>query len=282
MKKTIKITESELKNLIPILLEEFDINDYSDEDFVEVFVKYFRNWVKKKHGDEIGGYPMSYLFKKYEDEFLTDVGLNGDRFYYYGSSASKFAKIGRDIILKQLETLPTLMPSKKFSEKYKKQLEYLINYLDIPDYVKFTIEEPRPYDINFSFEIDFPSMLISDDRFTPSNAFSKLKKYLEDFMGVEFGRPSHGQLKINYYTKINGSDEFVKKIFNKQIKPDLKKLPSASAIHSMKLSVDNSGITIQIIYRQSSFYSTRNSLKREIMDYFVKNGFSSDKIKVTD
>ena len=84
MKKTIKITESELKNLIPILLEEFDINDYSDEDFVEVFVKYFRNWVKKKHGDEIGGYPMSYLFKKYEDEFLTDVGLNGDRFYYYG------------------------------------------------------------------------------------------------------------------------------------------------------------------------------------------------------
>lgn len=282
MKRAIKLTESELKNLIPILLEEFDINDYSDEDFVEVFVKYFRNWVKKKHGDEIGGYPMSYLFKKYEDEFLTDVGLKGDRHYYYGSGAAKFAKIGRDIIQIQLETLPTLMPSKKFSEKYKRQLDYLINYLDIPDYVKLTVEEPRPYDIDFLFEIDFPTMLISDDRFTPSNAFSKLKKYLEDFMGIEFGSPSHGLLKMDYQTKINGSDEFVKKIFNKQIKPDIKKLPSASAIHSMRLSVDTNSITIQIIYRQSSYYSTRNLLKKEIMDYFVKNGFSSDKIRVTD
>ena len=50
----------------------------------------------------------------------------------------------------------------------------------------------------------------------------------------------------------------------------------------MKLSVDNSGLSIQLIYRQSSYYGTRNSLKREIMDYFVKNGFSSDKIKVSD
>ena len=73
MKKVIKITEEELKKLIPVLLEEFNLNDYSDEDFVEVFVKYFRNWVKKKHGDEIGGYPMSLLFKKYTNEFTNCV-----------------------------------------------------------------------------------------------------------------------------------------------------------------------------------------------------------------
>lgn len=282
MKKIIKITEKELKNLIPILLEEFDINDYSDEDFIEVFVKYFRNWVKKKHGNKIGEYPMSYLVKKYEEEFLTDVGLKEDRYYYYGSGANKFSKIGRDIILKQLETLPTLMPSKKFSEIYKRQLDYLINYLNIPDYVKLTVEELRPYNIDFLFEIDFPTMLISDVRFTASMAFSKLKKYLEEFMGIEFGTPSHGLLKINYQTKIKGSDEFVRKIFNKQIKPELKKLPSASAIHSIKLSIDNSSMNIQLIYRQSSYYGTRTLLKKEIMDYFVKNGFSSDKIRITD
>ena len=118
MKKTIRLTESELKNLIPILLERFNINDYSDEDFVEVFVKYFRNWVKKKHGDEIGGYPMSYLFKKYDKEFFTDIGFDESR-HYYGSGAAKFVKIGRDIILKQLETLPSLEPNKKFTENTK-------------------------------------------------------------------------------------------------------------------------------------------------------------------
>jgi hypothetical protein len=282
MKKIIKITEDELKNLIPVLLEEFDINDYSDEDFVEVFIKYFRNWVKKTHGDEIGSYPMSYLFKKYEKEFLTDIGLGESHHYYYGSSAAKFVKIGRDIIQKQLETLPTLMPSRKFTERYKKQLDHLIKYLNIPDYVKLNIEEERPNDVNVEFEIDFPSMLISDDDFVANQTFSRLKKYLEDFMGIEFGSPSHGLLKLNYYARTIGSDEFVKKIFNKQIKPNLKKLPSSGAIHSMRLAVDTNKLTITLIFRQSSYYSTRNSIKKEIKDYFVENGFSPNKIVVTD
>jgi len=282
MKKVIKITEDELKNLIPVLLEEFDINDYSDEDFVEVFIKYFRNWVKKTHGDEIGSYPMSFLFKKYEDEFLRDIGLKEERHYYYGSGAAKFAKIGRDIILKQLETLPTLAPNKKFTEKYKRQIDHLIKYLDIPDYVKFNVEEERPNDVNVEFEIDFPSMLISNDDFHAATAFTNLKKYLTDFMGVEFGSPSHGLLKFNYHVRTIGGDEFVKKIFNKQIKPNLKKLPSSGAIHSMKLSLDTHRLTITLIFRQSSYYSTRNSIKKEIKDYFAENGFNPDKIIVND
>jgi hypothetical protein len=282
MKKILKITESELKNLIPILLEEFDINDYSDEDFVEVFVKYYRNWVKKKHGDEIGGYPMSYLVKKYEEEFLIDVGLKEDRYYYYGSGATKFSKIGRDIILKQLETLPSLSPNKKFTEKYKKQLDHLIKYLDIPDYVKLNIEEVRPNNVNVEFEIDYPSMLISDDDFTATSSFSNLKKYLENFMGIEYGSPSHGLLKLDYHVRTIGSDEFVRKIFNKQIKPELKKLPSSSAIHSMKITTDSNKLTITLIYRQSSYYGTRNSIKAEIKRYFEANGFSPKKIVMTD
>lgn len=281
MKKAIRLTESELKNLIPILLERFNINDYSDEDFVEVFVKYFRNWVKKKHGDEIGGYPMSYLFKKYDKEFFTDIGFDESR-HYYGSGAAKFVKIGRDIILKQLETLPSLEPNKKFTEKYEKQLDYLIKYLDIPDYVKLNIEEVRPNNVNVEFEIDFPSMLISDDDFTTLSSFNNLKKYLEDFMGIEYGSPSHGLLKLDYHVRTIGGEEFVKKIFTKQIKPELKKLPSSGAIHSMKITADSNKFTITLIYRQSSYYSTRNLIKKEIKDYFVANGFSPKKIVVTD
>lgn len=281
MKTTITITESELKSLIPILLEEFDIDDYSAEDFIEVSIKYYRNWVKKKHGDEIGGLPMSYLVKKYENEFLNDIGL--DNLRYHGIGSDKFARIGRHIILRQLETLPaTLAPSKKFSEKYKKQLEYLINYLGIPDYVKFTVEEPKPYDIILSFDIDYPAMLINDDGFSPLKTFSMFKTSLEGFMGVEIGKPSHGQLRVDYHVKLNGGDKFIKEIFNKKIKPDLKKLPSADAMHSMRLFLNNDSLTIQIVYRQSSNSTTRISIKREIMAYLTKNGFSSGKIKITD
>jgi|688.fasta_scaffold61392_4 hypothetical protein len=281
MKKIIKITEKELKNLIPVLLEEFNINDYSDEDFVEVFVKYFRNWVKKKHGDEIGGYPMSLLFKKYTNEFLIDVEIPNEN-YYHNSSIVKFAKIGRDIIRKQLETLPSLTPNEKFTEKYKKQLIYLIKYLNIPDYVKFNIEEKRPNEVSIEFEIDFPSMLISDNIFVPSQAFNKLKKYLEDFMGIELGSPSHGLLRLNYYSRVTGGEEFIREIFNKQIKPNLKKLPSGSAIHSMKVHVDTDKFTMTLAYKQNSYNSDRQMVKQEIKKYFEKNGFNPNKIIVND
>jgi hypothetical protein len=101
-------------------------------------------------------------------------------------------------------------------------------------------------------------------------------------MGVEFGSPSHGLLKFNYHVRTIGGDEFVKKIFNKQIKPNLKKLPSSGAIHSMRLALDTHRLTITLIFRQSSFYSTRNSIKKEIKDYFAENGFNPDKIIVND
>jgi hypothetical protein len=50
----------------------------------------------------------------------------------------------------------------------------------------------------------------------------------------------------------------------------------------MRLAVDTNKLTITLIFRQSSYYSTRNSIKKEIKDYFVENGFSPRKIVVAD
>ena len=51
-----------------MVLESVNLDDYDNDDFIEVFFRFFRPWVKQKHGDEISEYPMSYLFKKYIDE----------------------------------------------------------------------------------------------------------------------------------------------------------------------------------------------------------------------
>jgi hypothetical protein len=42
------------------------------DGFIEVFVKYFRPWIKKFHGDEVGEYPMSHLVAKYLNDFKRD------------------------------------------------------------------------------------------------------------------------------------------------------------------------------------------------------------------
>jgi len=39
---------------IKILSEDINLSEYSDEDFVEVFVMEFRPWIRKNHGDEVG------------------------------------------------------------------------------------------------------------------------------------------------------------------------------------------------------------------------------------
>ena len=55
-------------NFVSMLIEQVNLEGYTDEDFIEVFVNLFRPWVKSNHGDEVGQHPMSYLVKKYIDE----------------------------------------------------------------------------------------------------------------------------------------------------------------------------------------------------------------------
>ena len=72
MKKTLSLTESELIKVVSRIVESYTDDMYNDEDYVEVFLQYFRPWVRKNHGDEIGEYPLSYLTKKYMAEFAKE------------------------------------------------------------------------------------------------------------------------------------------------------------------------------------------------------------------
>ena len=45
MKKIITLTESELVKVINRIVESHDDERYDDEDYVEVFLNYFRPWV---------------------------------------------------------------------------------------------------------------------------------------------------------------------------------------------------------------------------------------------
>ena len=65
----ITLNKSEMIKFVSMIVEQVNLDGYNDEDFVEVFVNLFRPWVKSKHGDEVGKYPMSYLIKKHLEEF---------------------------------------------------------------------------------------------------------------------------------------------------------------------------------------------------------------------
>jgi len=95
MKKIHKLTESDLERIVKTVLENFNPSEYEDEDFVEVFLNYFRPWVRKKHGDEIGQYPLSLLIKNHINEFSKDYGLEDVNARYYGAYRN-MSNIGKE------------------------------------------------------------------------------------------------------------------------------------------------------------------------------------------
>ena len=133
--RKITLNESEMINFVSMLIERVNLEGYTDEDFIEVFVNLFRPWVKSKHGDEVGQHPMSYLVKKYIDEFITHIKLDVTNFRYE-SGLKKFVSIGREIVRGGIYQLPSLNSGKKFTEQYKKHLEFIISVLNLPEYIR--------------------------------------------------------------------------------------------------------------------------------------------------
>ena len=44
--RKITLNESEMINFVSMLIEQVNLEGYTDEDFIEVFVNLFRPWVK--------------------------------------------------------------------------------------------------------------------------------------------------------------------------------------------------------------------------------------------
>jgi len=279
-KITFVISESQYNKYKHLISENDNLSYYSDEDFVEVFIKVFRTWVRQNHGDEVGEHPLAHLVGKYIDEFIKDYNLD---VYSYRSGLAKLVSVGRELVSSKKYVLPSLQPTVKFTEKYKKQLQYILNYFDLPDYVKIEFDEPSPNEVNVVIKVDWPTMLITVDgyRFNAPSIYKELIKYLSDFLGVDTGSPAHGKLQINYHAQIDGTDEFIKKIFRKQIRPKIKELDTRGIIHAVKVFAENHRFSVEIKYKSYANWSNQRELNDKVRDLFTEMGFDPEKISVT-
>jgi hypothetical protein len=237
MKKSITLTESELIKVINRVVESYTDETYDDEDYVEVFFHYFRPWVKKNHGDEIGEYPLSYLVKKYMSEFASDNGMNPENVIYgYRNNLANAANVGKNLVKLGKHKLPTLRSQEMFTQKFKKPLEYFVNELNLPDFINVEFIEQTPYNVYLKLDVDWVGLIKSEGDVRPNfeTIFRELKKRIEDFLGVEFGNPTYGQLSFKLSKNYIGVDEWVKKTLNKEIKREIRQLPKANILHAIK------------------------------------------------
>ena len=281
------ITKSHFKHYVSIITEQEDddendkLESYTDEDFVEVFFNYFRPWIKTNHGDEVGQYPLSFLLKKYYQEFCKYSGVDiddDDDFFNYRD----LVKIGKALIKKEQHKLPTLRPVSKFTEKYSRQIQSLLKFLNMPEWLTVSFEEKTPFKVMMTFNVDFPSMMkIGGGEQKISSYFHEFTEQLENYMGIKVGSPSHGELDINTTTLLNGVDEFSNPKFEKELKTQIKSLPiNNKDIRSIKISLSDRGMTVKLNFGKSVDYYEKSNHRVSIKN-FLSTMYSGDKIKVT-
>ena len=277
MKKIITFGESELINMVKTIVEQVnkDLNQYDDNDFTDVFFSLFRNWASNKLGEEVKKYPFSYLLNKFGKEFLEETFGDKYKEYFHGVREFSFnsnytiSKIGRRLVEFGAYTLPSLRQEKKFTERYGKAISHLVETLDLPSFARLELVEDKPYDIVATLYIDYPSYLKSEE---PSignynnSIQARFKSLLENYLGVEFGNPVHGKINLNFITKIENEDEWVKKVLNKEIKKHIKQMPNGNYVHSIRFEPKTDKAYMRIVYKEDSSrrmhqYEFRNKVK---------------------
>jgi hypothetical protein len=283
MEKFSTLTEQDVKRITNLVKEQVDVSEYDDSDFIEVFVKYFRPWIKKFHGDEVSEYPMSHLVKKYTADFIKDHGIElRDR--YYSSDLKKLVDIGKALVVKGTHNLPSLKKEGRFLEKYDKGLKALIEYLDLPKFMKIKFREDKPYNVGVWIESNFDEMLKYDGEVKENSKYmDELKNYITSFLGVEYGSPAHGNLQLQIHSPIlENEDEWVKNIFNKKIKTAIRNLPNAKGkIHSTKLNINrgNFNANIQLTFRQGN-WRVESDLNKGTKDILLSMGYNPKRLQL--
>jgi hypothetical protein len=285
MKQLIKLNETEFEKLIIMISENIDLSDYKDEDFLEVFINHFRPWVKLKHGDEVGEYPMSLLVAKYFEAFAKDLGLN-DRFY--GTRTGNLVNVGREIVRAGKHTLKSLKSEVKFTERYGTALDMFVKQLELPDFISIEFTEDTPFKVWGQVKVDYPKLVRSTGKVEIGGTHQirrDLQNYITSFMGIEFGNATHGNLDFNISGSIDyvGVDEWIKQVLNKQIKKKIKELPDAKRVlHSIRYSVDNSGFysTMKLVFTSYTRWEAQNVFKGKVRELLREMGYNDEVIKV--
>ena len=280
------ITESHFKHYVSVITEQEDDDDYdelesyTDEDFIEVFFNYFRPWIKSNHGDEVGQYPLSFLLKKYYQEFCKYLSVDDEEEYY---NSDDLVKIGKALIKKEQHKLPTLRPVYKFTEKYSRQIQTLLKFLNMPEWLTVSFEERSPHKVIMSFNVDFPSMMkIGGGEENISTYFNEFTEQLENYMGIKLGSSSHGDLDIENTMSLNGINEFSGPKFQKELKTQIKSLRMGHRdIHSIKISLSDRGMIVVLNFKRDVGWSERRQ-SLEAVRALLFTMYSKDKVSVTD
>jgi hypothetical protein len=283
MKRIVKLNEQEFEGVIKLLLEQA----LEEEDYVHIFLNSFSKWMSEKYPNTFESKPLSFLVKMYVEEFIRDLGLGyNENQYGYRTGLRKMSQLGRDIFKKGVYKYASLRPTTYFMEKFGKKIDFFLNKLELPDYVKLNIEEKLPWSINVLMELDFIKRLTNPDfkSMYASNVADKIEKFIINYLGVETGNPEHGELEFrrDHDFIVKGFEEWVKTDY-KKFRKEIKSLPNANTVQRVTLELDkrNGIVSMYLIFKESSLYQTQKDYAQSVKDYAQQKGYNTEVLKIS-
>jgi len=216
-------------------------------------------------------------------EFATDNGINPEQFILgYRGTLGNAAKVGREFVKMGKHKLPSLRSQDKFTEKFKKPLDYFVSQLNLPDFMTINFSEETPYNVNVKLLIDWEELIKyqGEKIFKPDEIRNELKKKIEDFLGVETGNPTHGQLAFNFSKVYVGVDEWIKKSLNKEIKKKIKELPNAKRIlHAIKFETSSYSLGGELKFSFRS-WNGKSDFMKSVRELLKSMGYNIEILKL--
>lgn len=269
--------------MVTKLTEQVDLQHYDDEDFYDAFFQLFREWLRRNKGQRTLEYPMSYLLKNYSKEFIIHY-LGQEWFDEHFQDDEDYAlerwgllNVIREIIKRSKYSLPKLIRSEKFTDKYGQVIQdFLDEESGYPFYVDIKIEEPHPHYFKVSVSADLGKYLKDSKRFSLSSSSieRKLKNFMSNFLGLEFGYLKHGQAELHVNApQFTGVEEWTKKQLTAVIKKAFKELPESKYVKAVRFELNSGGADLTLVFNSGTGWGNRSNIKNAYKQKLADLGY---------
>ena len=288
MMKVLPLTENDIERIVNLVLEEeLDVEGYGEFDFLDIFLRTFKNWIESTKNIDMSKFPLSYLLKKHGKQFLSVHGLlDPDDVDNEDFEISRWAipNYGKDLLKKGVSLYPSLREEGKFTERFGKAIERFIKMQNLPNYAEIEITEPKPFVLRPKVKIDLLNFLKANDNYRSGKHTldDKFEEFIRNFLGMDITSPEYGGVTVLIANvEILGKDEFVKNVVNGDIKKKIKQLPNSNLIHRMTLEIsEEPRVTLKLIFKYGGTWENKRNLKNQAEEIIKNLGFDTRKFKV--
>ena len=174
--------KNDLKHMM-VLLEEVSLADFQDADFIDVFMSVFKEWLVTNKGVIVQKFPISYLLKKYGQDFADDFKIDESLRDDWEDNVNYWTliQIGRVLVSKGIAMIPSLNQNEKLTEKFKKQIDFFVSQMNLPPFVKIQFHEEKPQDVTISVVVDFPEYVKSNNTIS-KNYYKEILSFFSNYL----------------------------------------------------------------------------------------------------